>query len=75
MSAVARSPRWSWTQRGGSKTSRRPDITTKAPDGSTYHENVERGNADGTPVARERRALDDIEKALGKRPGYTTYQP
>jgi len=58
---------------GGSKTSRRPDITTRAPDGSTYRENVGRSTRSGGPVARERRALDDIEAAKGQRPGYTPY--
>ena len=47
----------------------------RAPDGSTYHENVGRVNADGTPVARELRALDDIEAATGRRPGFTSYEP
>jgi hypothetical protein len=58
---------------GGSKSSRRPDITTRKPDGSIYHENVGRSTARGEPVARERRALDDIETETGKRPGYTAY--
>jgi hypothetical protein len=59
--------------RGGSKSSRRPDITTRAPDGSIYRENVGRSTAKGEPVARERRALDDVEAKTGQRPGYTAY--
>jgi RHS repeat-associated protein/uncharacterized repeat protein (TIGR02543 family) len=58
---------------GGNKTYRRPDITTEAPDGSVYRENVGRSNANGSEVARERRALDDIEGATGQRPSYTPY--
>lgn len=52
---------------------RRPDITTTDPQGNIYHENVGRTNKNGDPVARERRALDDIEQATGRRPGYTPY--
>ena len=57
----------------GAKSSRRPDITTLAPDGSAYRENVGRSTASGAPVARERKALDDIEAQTGARPGYTPY--
>jgi RHS repeat-associated protein len=52
---------------------RRPDITMRAPDGTMYRENVGRTTATGAPVARERRALDDLERATGTRPGYTGY--
>jgi hypothetical protein len=58
---------------GGTKGSRRPDITTRAPDGSTYRENVGRSTSSGDPVSRERQALDDIGKAKGARPGFTAY--
>ncbi|MCX4240023.1 hypothetical protein, partial [Paraliomyxa miuraensis] len=58
---------------GGCKTCRRPDITTRAPDGSVYRENVGRSTQSGEPIARERRGLDDIEAATGTRPGYTPY--
>ena len=34
---------------------------------------VGRQNKNGTPVARERRALDDIEKATGQRPIFIPY--
>jgi hypothetical protein len=57
----------------GSKGSRRPDITTRAPDGSRYRENVGRTKADGQPVKREVEALDDLEKVDGKRPTFTPY--
>ena len=57
----------------GCKTCRRPDITTRTPDGDIYRENVGRSTKGGGPVARERRALDDIEQATGQRPGYTPY--
>lgn len=58
---------------GGSKSRRRPDIHTTDPDGNDYYENVGRANQDGSPVARERRALDDIENATGTRPKFTPY--
>ena len=58
---------------GGTNSSRRPDITTRAPDGSLYRENVGRSTQSGAPVSRERKALDDIERATGQRPGYTPY--
>lgn len=37
------------------------------------NENVGRANQSGTPVARERRALEDIERATGIRPVFTPY--
>ncbi|MDB6014609.1 MAG: type secretion protein Rhs [Gammaproteobacteria bacterium] len=51
---------------GGNKESRRPDITTIGPDGKPYRENVGRQNQDGTPVSRERKALEDIQDATGQ---------
>ena len=59
--------------RDGYKQWRRPDITTEAPDGSVYRENVGKTTLSGSPIARERMALDDVEKTLGIRPGYTPY--
>jgi RHS repeat-associated protein len=50
-----------------------PDISTIDPSGRPYHENVGRSISSGDPVARERRALDDIERSTGRRPGYTPY--
>ncbi len=58
---------------GGCKTCRRPDITMTGPDGTMYRENVGRSLANGSPVPREVSALDDLEAALGTRPGYTAY--
>ena len=62
---------------GGFKNSRRPDIMMTAPDGTDYYENVGRSlrAKDGTitPVSRERKALDDIERVTGIRPVYTPY--
>lgn len=58
---------------GGCKTCLRPDITMTRLDGSTYRENVGRTLADGSPVPREVSALDDLEAAIGTRPGYTAY--
>ncbi len=51
---------------GGDRESRRPDITTVDPNGKPYRENVGRQNQNGTPVSRERKAQQDIEKATGQ---------
>jgi len=58
---------------GGKKLARRPDITMWRPDGSLYRENVGRTRADGSPFLREVDALDDLERQLGERPGFTPY--
>ena len=58
---------------GGCKSCRRPDITTRAPDGSVYRENVGRATSSGQPVRREVEALNDIEHATGQRPAFTSY--
>lgn len=58
---------------GGCKSCRRPDITTRAPDGTVYRENVGRSTGSGNPIAREQRALNDINAATGRRTGYTPY--
>jgi RHS repeat-associated protein len=50
-----------------------PDISTRDPTGRAYHENVGRSTQAGQPVARERRALEDIQRATGTKPGYTPY--
>lgn len=50
-----------------------PDISTRDPNGNPYHENVGRSTVGGDPIARERRALDDIRRATGTDPGYTPY--
>jgi hypothetical protein len=48
-----------------------PDITTKDPSGKPYFENVGKTTKSGQPVARERRALQDIEGATRTKPGFT----
>ena len=59
---------------GGHKQSRRTDITFEnRVTGQMYHENVGRTRADGTPVTREVKALDDLEAKLGARPKFTPY--
>ena len=58
---------------GGIKGKRRPDITTRGPDGNLYRENVGKSTRTGEPIKRERKALDDLEGATGERPGYTAY--
>jgi RHS repeat-associated protein len=60
---------------GGHLGARRPDITMIDPEGNIYRENIGRVNANGEPVAREVRALDDLERATGRRPNFTPYQP
>jgi len=50
-----------------------PDISTRDPTGKPYHENVGRSQQSGEPIARERRSLEDIEKATKTKPGYTPY--
>jgi RHS repeat-associated protein len=50
-----------------------PDISTRGPDGKPYYENIGRTTTSGQPVARERRALDDIRRSTGTEPGYTPY--
>lgn len=52
---------------------RYPDISAKTPSGRPYYENIGRSTRDGRPVARERRAIDDINRATGTRTGYTPY--
>lgn len=60
------------TPKGGKK-SRRPDITTEAPDGTIYRENVGRTDKHGNPIPREQQALDDLARETGTKPGYTPY--
>ena len=45
---------------GGHKNGRRPDILYKDANGVTRGKNVGRVKADGTPVLREQKALDDL---------------
>lgn len=48
---------------GGSKGSRRPDILYKTPDGTVKGRNVGKTKADGSPVTREQKAMDDLNGA------------
>ncbi len=50
-----------------------PDISTRGPDGEVYHENVGKQTKSGEPVSRERKALQDIDRATGKKTGFTPY--
>jgi hypothetical protein len=59
----------------GEKTRRYVDVVGKDPltgDVVEMHQ-VGRQTKGGLPVARERRALDDIERATGTRPQYDPY--
>lgn len=58
--------------KNGFKTLRRPDVTMRAPDGTIYRENIGKSTLDGRPIARERRALDDL-RSTGCSCGYTPY--
>lgn len=48
--------------KGGKKDGRRPDIIYGKPGETPRGRNVGKTNADGTPVKREREALDDLNK-------------
>jgi hypothetical protein len=50
-----------------------PDISATDPLGRPYYENVGRTTGAGNPVAREIRALNDIQGATGVRPVFTPY--
>ena len=52
---------------------RYPDISTIGPNGQPYYENIGRTMASGLPVKREREALEDIKRATGREPGFTSY--
>lgn len=58
----------------GEKTKRAVDVRGINPTtGEVKYVQVGRQNKNETPVARERRALDDIEKATGQRPIFIPY--
>jgi len=57
----------------GLKSFRRPDISFELPDGSIYNEQVGKIDANGDPVPRELKALEDLEHRLGQRPTFTPY--
>jgi RHS repeat-associated protein len=50
-----------------------PDISARDPSGNPYYENIGRSTSSGGPVARERRALEDIGRSTGTTPGFTPY--
>src|SRR5207249_146498 len=54
-------------------TRRFPDISTRGPGGTPYYENIGRSTKPGEPIARERRALEDISRATGTKTGYRPY--
>jgi hypothetical protein len=59
---------------GGNKGKRYIDLKgTNPKTGEAKEVQVGKQNKDGTPVARERKALDDIEKATKKRPVFVPY--
>ena len=52
---------------------RYPDISAKEPAGRPYYENIGRTTKSGEPVARERKALDDIRRSSGAESGFIPY--
>jgi hypothetical protein len=61
---------------GGKKSKRFVDQTGTDPTtGSKEMVQVGKQNKNGTPVKRERDAMDDIEKATGQRPTFVPYNP
>lgn len=59
---------------GGNKTARRPDITFKNnKTGEKYYENVGKKDANGDPVPRERKAMEDIKNETGVTVVFTPY--
>jgi hypothetical protein len=48
-----------------------PDISTVDPAGVPYYENIGKTTKAGRPIARESRALKDIERAAQQPPGFT----
>ncbi len=58
----------------GSKSKRFVDLQGKNPKtGEVKQVQVGKQNKNGTPVSRERKAMDDIEKATGTRPEFVPY--
>ena len=59
---------------GGNKENRYIDVKGTDPKtGEVEEVQVGKQNKNGTPVSRERKALDDVEKATGKRPTFIPY--
>ena len=59
---------------GGTKDKRYIDVQgTNTTTGSTKQVQVGKQNKNGTPVSREKKALDDVENATGTRPTFVPY--
>ncbi len=59
---------------GGTKEKRYIDVEGKNPKtGETEQAQIGKENKNGTPVSRETKALDDVEKATGVRPTFVPY--
>ena len=59
---------------GGNKNTRYVDLEGKDPKtGAVEQVQVGKQNKNGTPVSREKKALDDIENATGQRPAFKAY--
>jgi hypothetical protein len=58
---------------GGNKSGRRPDILYETPTGETQGINVDKSNAKGEPIARERDALDDLNGPGGLPTDFVPY--
>jgi len=58
---------------GGGKNGRRPDIIYEKPDGSWGAVNVGKTKADGTPVPREVKALEDLNGPGGLPTDFVPY--
>jgi hypothetical protein len=59
---------------GGAKQNRYVDVQgTNSSTGEMQQVQVGKQNKNGTPVSRERKALDDVEKATGIRPIFVPY--
>ena len=56
----------------GEKSFRRADVTIKKPDGSECHIQVGKQTKAGNPIAREARAINDIE-AVGEKVSFEPY--
>lgn len=50
-----------------------PDISSVDSEGKPYHENVGKQTKGGNPVSRERKAIQDIDRATGGKTGFTPY--
>ena len=59
---------------GGAKSGRRPDIIYLTPSGVRRGVNVGRTKADGSPVLREQKALDDLNGPGGLTTDFVPYE-